>query len=107
MRHRHKTHHYINDDLKEVIEDTQFKLIISLPSEMDKWKQWVKDRGGEYKYNKELSKQEGELPDVKDIFGDEEFCWCDTMTYWLLHVAGYRLDMLITNPYKGEVYRKD
>ena len=34
IRHRHKYHHYLNDDLKDVKEDTHFKIIFSDPSEL-------------------------------------------------------------------------
>jgi len=46
IRHGHKTHHYINDDLKSVTEDTHFKIIFSAPSEMEKFKEWIKRNGG-------------------------------------------------------------
>jgi hypothetical protein len=29
IRHRHKYHHYLNDDLKEVKEETYFKIVFS------------------------------------------------------------------------------
>jgi len=38
IRHRHKYHHYVNDDLKSVKEETFFKIIFSDPLEMEKWK---------------------------------------------------------------------
>jgi hypothetical protein len=41
---------------------------------------------------------------VDDLFKDE-ICWCDIMTYYLLHIAGYSYHSSI-HPYKGEVYIK-
>jgi len=105
IRHRHKTHHYINDDLKSVTEDTHFKIIFSAPSEMEKFKEWIKRNGGEYNYNKEAYRQEGKMPAAVDDFFKDEICWCDIMTYYLLHIAGYSYHSSI-HPYKGEVYIK-
>lgn len=104
IRHRHKYHHYMNDDLKEVTEETFFKIVFSEPAEMDLFKAWIAKHDGEYKYNKELSKQEGKFPKVP-MFHDE-ICWCDIMTYYLLHVSGYSFHTTI-DPYKGEVYTRD
>ena len=104
IRHRHKYHHYMNDDLKEVTEETFFKIVFSEPAEMDLFKGWIAKHDGEYNYNKEESKQEGTFPKVP-MFHDE-ICWCDIMTYYLLHVAGYSFHSTI-DPYKGEVYFKD
>lgn len=110
IRHRHKIHHYINDDLKKVEEDVQFKILFSHPDEYDEFKNWVSKNGGEYKYNKDLSKQEGKFPkriDVKfQTVAEEEICWCDVFTYYLLHVAEYQFHSVIDGPYKGEVYIK-
>ena len=110
IRHRHKIHHYINDDLKEVEETVHFKIIFSFDDEYQVFKQWVKDNGGEYNYDKDNSKQLGEMPaglvgDFKLV--DEEICWCDVFTYYLLHVAGYYFLSVIDGPYKGEVYQKN
>jgi hypothetical protein len=38
-------------------------------------------------------------------FFSEKPCWCDIMTYYLLHVADYSFHSNI-EPYKGEVYIK-
>ncbi len=105
IRHRHKTHHYINDDLKSVTEDTHFKIIFSAPSEMEKFKEWIKRNGGEYNYNKEACRQEGKMAAAVDDLFKDEICWCDIMTYYLLHIAGYSYHSSI-HPYKGEVYIK-
>jgi len=105
IRHRHKYHHYLNDDLKEVKEETHFKIVFSDPAEFDKWKVWCLDNGGEYDYDKENSCQKGTLPKIPMFH--LEICWCDIMTYYIMHVAGYEFYSSI-NPYKGEVYvRKD
>jgi hypothetical protein len=104
MRHRHKFHHYINDDLKDVKEETFFKIVFSDPDELKLFEAWIKKHEGKYKYNKDECKQEGTFPKVP--FFEEEICWCDIMTYYLLHVAGYRFYSTI-HPYKGEVYIKD
>jgi hypothetical protein len=104
IRHRHKYHHYMNDDLKSVKEETFFKIVFSEPSEMDLFKAWIAKHDGEYNYNKEESKQEGKFPKVP-MFHDE-ICWCDIMTYYLLHVSGYSFHSVI-EPYKGEVYVKE
>ncbi len=104
IRHRHKYHHYMNDDLKEVREETHFKIVFSDPSELEKWKAWCILNGGEYDYDKENSCQRGFLPKI-EAFKDE-ICWCDIMTFYLLHIAGYRFFGTI-HPYKGEVYVKE
>ena len=103
IRHRHKYHHYMNDDLKEVTEKTYFKIIFSHPEELGKFENWCVLNKGNYDYDKENSCQKGELPQLA-IF-KEEICWCDIMTYYLLHVAGYSYDSSI-HPYKGEVYTR-
>ena len=105
IRHRHKLHHYVNDDLKEVKEETFFKIVFSEPSEMDLFMAWIKKNGGVYDYNKEESRQEGKMPPAVDELFKDEICWCDIMTYYLLHVAGYTFHSAL-NPYKGEVYIK-
>ncbi len=104
IRHRHKHHHYINDDLKEVKEITHFKILFSDPAELIRFEKWCVDNGGSYNYDKEHSCQKGKLPSL-EIF-KEEICWCDIMTYYLLHVEGYRFFSTI-HPYKGEVYIRD
>ncbi|MFD0792601.1 hypothetical protein ACFQZX_03170 [Mucilaginibacter litoreus] len=104
IRHRHKYHHYMNDDLKEVKEETHFKIVFSDPDEMDLFKAWIAKHEGEYNYNKEESRQEGKFPKVPMF--DDEICWCDIMTYYLVHVAGYNFYSVI-EPYKGEVYVKE
>ena len=106
IRHRHKTHHYINDDLKSVKEDTYFKIIFSVPSEMEKFKKWIQKNGGEYNYNKDECRQEGKMPPAVDELFKDEICWCDIMTYYLVHVAGYDYHSSLS-PYKGEVYIKN
>ncbi|CAN5304548.1 hypothetical protein BH09BAC2_BH09BAC2_04940 [soil metagenome] len=105
IRHRHKDHHYLNDDLKSVSEDTHFKIAFSSPSEMDKFKKWISDNGGDYNYNKEESRQEGKMPKAVDNLFVDEICWFDIMTYYLIHIAGYNFHSTI-HPYKGEVYLK-
>ena len=104
IRHRHKFHHYMNDDLKSVTEETHFKIVFSEPAEFDQFREWIKQHDGEYNYNKEESKQEGKFPEMP-IFHDE-ICWCDIMTYYLLHVVQYKFYATI-DPYKGEVYIKE
>lgn len=106
FRHRHKDLHYDNDDLKEVLISEHWKIIFSRVSEMNKFKAWVEEYGGNYDFNKEKNKQEGEVPDLKHIFGDEAFCWCDSMTHYLMEIEGYKFHGT-TNPYKGEIYYKD
>ena len=101
IRHRHKMHHYLNDDLKEVVEETHFKIVFSHPAEMRKFEKWCIKHKGKYDYDKEASRQTGKFPKL-NIFRDE-ICWCDIMTYYLLHEAGYRYHSSI-HPYKGEVY---
>jgi hypothetical protein len=104
IRHRHKYYHYMNDDLKNVKEETFFKIVFSAPSEMDKFTNWCIENKGEYDYDKENSCQRGKLPQI-EIFKDE-ICWCDIMTYYLLHVSGYKYHSALS-PYKGEVYVKE
>jgi len=94
----------MNDDLKSVREDTHFKIIFSHPEEMEKFERWCVDNKGKYEYDKHNSCQVGTFPKV-EIF-KEEICWCDLMTYYLMHVAGYTYHSAIS-PYKGEVYVKD
>lgn len=106
IRHRHKFHHYINDDLKSVKEETFFKIVFSHPDEMDKFKEWISKNKGEYIYNKEECRQEGTMPKKVDEMFEDEICWCDIMTYYLLHVANYTYHSSI-HPYKGEVYTKN
>lgn len=93
----------MNDDLKSVKEETFFKIVFSAPVEMEKFKKWVKDNDGVYDYDKENSCQRGSLPKI-EAFKDE-ICWCDIMTFYLLHIADYDFHSSIL-PYKGEVYIK-
>lgn len=104
IRHRHKYHHYINDDLKSVKEETFFKIIFSDPAEMEIFKKWCLENDGEYDYDKDNSCQRGSLPKIESF--KDEICWCDIMTYYLLHVSGYTFLSTI-HPYKGEVYVKN
>ncbi len=104
IRHRHKYHHYLNDDLKEVKEETHFKIIFSDPRELELFENWCVKNKGFYDYDKTNSCQRGKLPKIK-IF-KTEICWCDLMTYYLLHVAGYKFLSTI-HPYKGEVYIRE
>ncbi len=104
IRHRHKYHHYLNDDLKDVTEDTFFKIVFSHPSELTVFEKWCKQNKGKYDYDKENSCQKGKLPQL-EIFKDE-ICWCDIMTYYLIHVADYKYHSSL-HPYKGEVYYKE
>jgi hypothetical protein len=104
IRHRHKYHHYVNDDLKSVKEETFFKIVFSDPVEFETFREWCVANDGVYDYDKENSCQRGSLPKIK-IFNDE-ICWCDIMTYYLVHVAGYNYHSSI-HPYKGEVYIKE
>ena len=101
IRHRHKYHHYLNDDLKSVTEVTYFKIVFSHPEEYKAFKTWCKENDGVYDYDKENSCQRGSLPKI-EAFKDE-ICWCDIMTFYLLHVSGYAYHSSI-HPYKGEVY---
>ena len=94
----------MNDDLKDVREETFFKIVFSDPAEFGLWETWCKENEGEYDYDKEQSCQRGSLPKI-EIF-KEEICWCDIMTYYLLHVAGYSYHSAL-EPYKGEVYIKN
>jgi hypothetical protein len=104
IRHRHKYYHYMNRDLKDVREETHFKIVFSDPAEFERFRQWCETNKGVYDYDKENSCQRGSLPAL-EIFKDE-ICWCDIMTYYLLHVAGYQFSCTI-DPYKGEVYQKE
>lgn len=104
IRHGHKFHHYLNDDLKSVIEETHFKIVFSHPDEMIAFEKWCKQNKGKYLYDKERSNQMGKFPKLK-IFKNE-ICWCDIMTYYLLHVANYNYHSSL-HPYKGEVYFKE
>jgi hypothetical protein len=104
IRHRHKYHHYMNDDLKDVLEEVHFKIIFSHPDEMKKFDDWCKKNRGKYDYDKENSCQRGKLPVIK-IFR-EETCWCDIMIFYLLHVADYTYHSAL-EPYKGEIYVKE
>ena len=88
IRHRHKYHHYMNDDLKDVREETFFKIVFSDPAELEQFEKWCVTNNGLYDYDKENSCQRGSLPKI-EIFKDE-ICWCDIMTYYLLQVSGYR-----------------
>ena len=69
IRHRHKYHHYMNDDLKDVSEETFFKIIFSDPKEFEFWKTWCVENDGLYDYDKEQSCQRGSLPQL-EIFKD-------------------------------------
>lgn len=104
IRHRHKYYHYMNGDLKSVKEETYFKIVFSEPSELKLFQNWCTSNGGKYDYDKESSCQRGKIPNL-EIFKDE-ICWCDLMTYYLLHLAGYSFHSTI-DPYKGEVYVKN
>jgi hypothetical protein len=104
IRHRHKYHHYLNDDLKSVKEETFFKIVFSHPDEYKAFKTWCRENDGEYDYDKENSCQRGSLPKL-EAFKDE-ICWCDIMTFYLVHVSGYSYHSSI-HPYKGEVYIRE
>ncbi len=104
IRHRHKMLHYLNNDLKEVVEETHFKIIFSHPGEMRKFEKWCILHQGKYDYDKEAGMQKGTFPKI-NIF-KEEICWCDLMAFYLLHVAGYDYHSSLS-PYKGEVYIKN
>lgn len=104
IRHRHKMHHYINDDLKSVSEDVQFKIVFSSPDDMKSFLAFVKSNGGLYDYDKSSSRQNGKMPKIPAL--DEvmsSYCWCDIMSYYLLHVADFEFHSTI-EPYKGEIY---
>jgi len=101
FRHRHKHHHYLNDDLKSVKEVTHFKIVFSHPIEMRHFEKWCQQNKGRYEYDKENSCQKGTFPQVEEF--ENEICWCDIMTYYLLHIANYTYHSSI-HPYKGEVY---
>ena len=73
IRHRHKHHRYLNDDLKSVTEEAHFKIVISSPDEMIAFEKWCKQNKGAYNYDKENSCQKGKLPKLK-IFKDENIC---------------------------------
>lgn len=93
----------MNDDLKDIKEETHFKIVFSDPAEFEAWKLWCLNNDGEYNYDKEQSCQRGSLPKI-EAFKDE-ICWCDIMAFYLVHVAGYDFHSTI-HPYKGEVYVK-
>lgn len=103
IRHRHKYHHYLNDDLKSVTEETHFKIVFSHPEEMENFLEWCTQHNGLYDYDKPNSCQRGKLPEIAAF--REEICWCDIMTFYLLQEAGYAYHSSI-HPYKGEVYYK-
>lgn len=105
IRHRHKFHHYINDDLKAVSEEVHFKIVFSDPAEMDLFEAWCIKNKGKYDYDKEEGKQKGKMPKLK-VFKGQEICFCDIITFYLCHVAGYGFHSTI-HPYKGEVYIKN
>ena len=48
IRHRHKYHHYLNEDLKSVEEETHFKIVFSHPDEMLAFEKWCKQNKGKY-----------------------------------------------------------
>lgn len=105
FRHRHKHLHYMNDDLKDVKEETHFKIVFSHPDGLKEFQKWIREHGGEYDYDKENSCQRGKLPkEIQGLFVNET-CWCDVLTFYLLHVAGYTFVESI-NPYKAEIYHK-
>jgi hypothetical protein len=93
----------MNDDLKDVREETFFKIVFSDPTEFELWREWCIKHNGLYDYDKEQSCQRGLLPQL-EIFKDE-ICWCDIMSYYLVHVARFSFHSTI-EPYKGEVYIK-
>jgi hypothetical protein len=103
IRHRHKRTHYINDDLKSIQEEVHYKLLFSDPGEMKLFMKWCKKHNGTYDFDKAHGYGMGKMPRVK--FFKEQYCWCDLMTYYLLHVADYSFHSSI-EPYKGEVYVK-
>jgi hypothetical protein len=104
IRHRHKYHHYINDDLKAISEDVHFKIIFSDPAEETAFEQWCIKNKGKYKYNKDESKQEGKMPKLKEL-KSVDACWCDVMGFYLTKIAGYSFHSAL-QPYRGEVYIK-
>lgn len=104
IRHRHKIEHYMNNDLKSVKEETHYKIVFSDPKELELFETWCVKNKGNYDYDKENSCQRGQLPKL-EIF-KEEICWCDIMTYYLLHVKGYEFHSSMS-PYKGEFYIKN
>jgi len=94
----------MNDDLKDVREETHFKITFSDPAELKKFTDWCLEHGGIYDYDKEKSCQNGKQPNL-EIFQDE-ICWCDIIAYYLSHVANYRFHDTVS-PYKGEIYIRD
>ncbi len=110
IRHRHSIHTFINDHLVDKEDDIHWKIIFSHPDEYERFKAWVKENDGEYKYNKDDNKNKGELPGkIELLFGieaTEDICWCDVMQYFLLHVADYKFHSTL-NPYKGEFYVRE
>ncbi|MDZ4822569.1 MAG: hypothetical protein SH856_03835 [Flavobacteriales bacterium] len=104
IRHRHKYHHFMNDDLKTVTEETHFKIVFSDPVEMAIFQKWCIKNKGKYDYDKVASCQKGKMPKLK-LFKDE-ICWCDIMTYYLLHVSNYKYHSSL-HPYKGEIYFRE
>jgi hypothetical protein len=104
IRHRHKYHHYMNSDLKDVREEVHFKIVFSHPDEMRRFEDWCKKHKGNYDYDKENSCQLGKMPKLKIFEGEN--CWCDIMSFYLLHEAGYSYHSSL-EPYKGEVYLRE
>lgn len=105
VRIRHREERYKNDELTQIDIEDEFKIVFSHPDEMKVFKEWVVTQGGKYDFDKKSGHHMGEIPPMKDFFGDEDFCWCDIMTYALVHVMGYSFHSALF-PYKGEVYVK-
>lgn len=105
VRIRHRTEKFKNDERVDIDIQDEFKIVFSNPSEMKLFKDWIEKEGGKYDFDKETGFQLGEMPKPK-IFEGEDICWCDLMSYYLLHVQGYKFHSAIL-PYKGEIYYRD
>jgi hypothetical protein len=99
IRHRHINTYTINDRTINVSSEDHYKLTFSDSSEHKKWSEWLATLEADYSWSKAENVSIGRLP--KDFE-----CWCDVMSYFLLHVHGYKFHSVIT-PYKGEIFVKD
>lgn len=108
IRHRWEYQQILNGRVNYIEHEDHFKVVFSHPEEYNLFNKWCYENGGSYDWDRAKNKQVGDLPTkAKELFF-EDVGWCDLITYYLLHVAGYSFHSVIADvAFKGEVYTKE